>query len=148
MSIDTSNRAPAPLHSDIEPDSRRVLDPADADTAETVIYRCGTLAPGAVHEPCQHSVLYVLCCTCAGCPNDVWACGKKPVADSWLWYEAHSLGEKWDPWVRHPAALVLYALVIVFMLASGMIQSLFEIFTIFSVLVSAAVILGLLQILR
>jgi hypothetical protein len=61
----------------------RVVDPADTAEAEIVIYDCGTHAPGYVHEPCQHSLTVVYCCTCAGCMNELWWCGRKPVRESW-----------------------------------------------------------------
>lgn len=73
------------------------LDPAFSPEVEYAIYRCGTFAPGRIHEPCQHSTTMVLCCACAGCTTNLWACGRQVQAASWL---THRLGQMvHNPWV-------------------------------------------------
>jgi hypothetical protein len=117
--------------------------PADrADSAEAeIVLRCGNTTPaGQVHDPCQHSTVQVLCCQCAGCMFDLWSCGQSPVADSYAWWEVHVLAETFDPWMRHPYALVLYALLIVFGLASQIIQTVIEIFLVAGLLMVGAAV--------
>lgn len=117
------------------------VDPERTESTEkTVLYDCGTAAPGQVHDPCQHSTVTVLCCTCAGCMFDVWACAQAVPADSWVWWEAHVIAERFDPWVRHPYALVLYALLVVFLLASQIVQTVIEILLHIGVVVVAALV--------
>ena len=101
-----------------------VIAVADTTRYEIPIFACGTFAPGQVHDPCQHSVLNVRCCTCAGCMFDVWSCRREPGHDSWARWEAEKLGALFAPWVRHRYALVLYALVVIFLLTSHTIESL------------------------
>lgn len=105
------------------------------------LYPCGTFAPGHVHDPCQHSVLVVRCCSCAGCTMDEWFCGFRVEPDSYPWWEAQKIAARWDPWVRHPYALVLYALVLIFLLSSQIVFDLLQIFWTISVLSVAGVLL-------
>lgn len=65
------------------------FDP-NSEQAETVLYPCGTVAIGQF-EPCSHSSVQVLCCSCAGCAADVWSCGREFPRPHWEHYEAPSL---------------------------------------------------------
>lgn len=125
------------------PEVNPARDRAAGADAELVIYDCGTTAPGYVHDPCQHSTVQVLCCTCAGCMFDRWSCGTKPVPDGWLWWEAQQIGMRWDPWVRHPYAQLLYALVVIFLLASHIIQDVLYVLVIVMALMAAVMAYGL-----
>ncbi len=125
MSVQTPQR--------FDPRDATLITPAVLDTPtelleKTVLYDCGTAAPGQVHDPCQHSTVMVLCCNCAGCTFDWWSCGQEPITDSYLWWEAHVIADRFDPWVRHPYALVLYSLLAIFALTSQIIQFTLEIF--------------------
>jgi hypothetical protein len=126
------------------------LSPADrADSAEAeIVLRCGTISEGWVSDPCQHSTIQVMCCTCAGCMFDLWSCGQSSISDSYAWWEAHIIAEKFDPWVRHPYALVLYALLIIFGLASQIVQNLIEIVVVSGLLVVGAMVYGVTQLLQ
>lgn len=98
----------------------RPADPAESAQAETIIYACGTYAPGDVHEPCQHSLVYVMCCACAGCSRDVWACQGPPLASSWLVWQVQ-LASSWCERVAFtPAALWFYAIVTGLVLLVGL----------------------------
>jgi hypothetical protein len=113
MSIDAP---PATLPATLEG-----LDPADHAQAETALYQCGTIAPGNVHDPCQHSLVRVLCCTCAGCVMDVWFCGFE-ISDPWGTFSAQQIAARADPWMRSEYALLVYAFVAIAMLTSHVIQ--------------------------
>lgn len=102
---------------DLSP-SPRALDLADTDLAERAIFACGTIAPGQVHEPCQHSTVQVLCCTCAGCTSDLWSCGRSLPRDSYAWYEADVIGA----WFGTTPALILLALMVLVVLTSHVIE--------------------------
>jgi hypothetical protein len=107
------------------PAPARVLDEGDGETAEIAIYACGTHVPGLVFEPCQHSVLMVTCCACAGCGQDLWSCGRG--SQTCLWYETQRVGQAWESYVRSPAAMVIYALMTLFLLSSGIVATLVRI---------------------
>lgn len=83
------------------------LDIYDTAEHEVVVYGCGTVAPGLVHDPCQHSVIQVQCCRCAGCIQEVWSC--TATFDRPAWYEPEALAEFADPYLRHPLAVLSYA---------------------------------------
>lgn len=63
-----------------------ILHP-DSEEAETVLYPCGTVMLTA-YQPCQHSTIQVLCCSCAGCMHDVWTCGRQQPRPTWTRCEA------------------------------------------------------------
>jgi hypothetical protein len=68
---------------------------------------------------------------------DVWFCGMSVEADSYPWWEAHMIAERFDPWMRHPYALVLYVMVVIFLFSSGIVFSLIEIAWMISVVLTA-----------
>ena len=113
-------------------------DDGDGADAELVIYHCGTTAPGHVHDPCQHSAVQVLCCTCAGCMFDLWSCRQDQLEPQW--WEANSLASTADPLLRHQYAMVVYALMIIFALASGVIPAFVQLIfqMIYAVMIIAA----------
>lgn len=86
------------------------VDP-DSPEAEVAFYPCGTVAIGQ-YEPCPHSSVQVLCCSCAGCAHEVWTCGRIQPRPSWVQYEAAYIstvyGTNAGLWTMALAILVLF----------------------------------------
>lgn len=57
---------------------------------------------------------------------DQWFCGTTIRSDNYLWYEAEALAERFDPWVHHRYAPVLYALVVILLLTTRVAFELIE----------------------
>lgn len=81
---------------------------------------CGSPTKRPMHH--SHSLAVVLCCSCAGCPDRVYHCGRVVPSDSWAWWQAqrtkwlvlHSLNYSW--------VLSLMTVLIIVAIVSGLLQ--------------------------
>ncbi len=143
MSLAVIDEAP---DSDISSSSTTISDDRDdrdeAASQEIPIYRCGTFAPGQVHDPCQHSMFWVKCCGCAGCLNDSWQCGRPLPGE--LYIGSTVLDEQTDRfvhWMGTPAGLMTSAVLGIAVLTSGVIPAFLDAMLLI-VLVTGALVVG------
>lgn len=98
---------------------------ASDESREVALYPCGTIALGQ-YEPCAHSQVQVLCCTCAGCTQDMWSCGRdvpRPTAST---YEL----EYWVSKFSTPTVLAMFAVLALILITSHALEYFVLIFSV------------------